>query len=74
MSDYLFAHLSFFSGVARTLDLGATFDTYNESPTPEMADNIALFLDLRAVGEDLAAGGERFAQELEHERAEKATS
>lgn len=63
MGDYLFAQPTPFSGVARTLDLGATFDSYNDSPTPRVADNIALFLDLRAVGEDLAAGIERFGQE-----------
>lgn len=52
-SDFLFAMPSRLSGVARTLDLGATFDSYNESRTPNEADARALFGDWRAVGRSL---------------------
>jgi hypothetical protein len=59
-SDFLFAMPSFMSGAARCLDLGATFDGYNESPTPEMADARALFADWHEVGTDLVDAMERF--------------
>jgi hypothetical protein len=53
MTDFLFARPSFLSGMARVLDLGATFDTYNRSPTGKDADNIAIYNDFKAVGDDL---------------------
>jgi hypothetical protein len=59
-SDFLFAQPSWLSGVARTLDLGATFDGYNESPTGEIADARALFADWHQVGEDLVEAMDRF--------------
>jgi hypothetical protein len=53
VSDFLFARPSFWSGAARALDLGATFNGYNQSRTPELADARALYNDWRAVGEAL---------------------
>jgi len=35
------------------LDLGGTMVVYNDSPTPEEADNRALDSDWRAVGHDI---------------------
>jgi len=58
MSDFLFAQPSFLSGMARVLDMGATFDEYNTSPTGEYADAVALLNDFRAVGADLVAAME----------------
>ena len=55
VSDFLFARPSFLSGMARTLDLGANFDEYNISNSPELADSRALYNDWRAVGEALLA-------------------
>ena len=52
-SDFLFATPSWLSGAARTLDLAGQFDDYNDSPTEEIADARALFLDWRAVGQAL---------------------
>ena len=49
----LFAHPSFFSGAARVLDLGGTFDAYNASPSPDEADVHALSSDWYAVGRDM---------------------
>lgn len=49
-SDFLFGMPSLLTGVARTLDLGATFDSYNESRTPDEADARALYADWKAVG------------------------
>ena len=49
---FLFGSLGFFEGMARMLDLGGTMVVYNDSPTPEEADNRALDSDWRAVGHD----------------------
>ena len=49
---------SVLSGVARTLDLGATFDSYNESPNETIADARALYADWRTIGETLARAAE----------------
>lgn len=53
-SDFLFAQPSALFGLARLFDLGGTFDNYNESPTPAMADAWALFNDWCQVGQDLS--------------------
>lgn len=53
LSTYLFSYPSFFSGVAKVLDLGATFDEYNISKTPEEADYRAFLLDWSMVSVDL---------------------
>ena len=55
MSDFLYARPSFLSGWARVIDVAASFDSYNESRTPQLADSVALYLDWRAVGEELLA-------------------
>lgn len=52
-SDFLFAMPSFCSGAARTLDLGGTFDAYNDSPSTQEADRRALASDWTTVGRDL---------------------
>lgn len=52
MSDFLFARPSFLAGTARTLDLGAQFDSYNTSLSAEQADQLALFADWLAVCQD----------------------
>jgi hypothetical protein len=45
--------LAFFEGMARMLDLGVIMVVYNDSPTPEEADNRPLDSDWRAVGHDI---------------------
>ena len=52
-TTFLFASPSLLSGVARLLDLGARFDSYNGSETSEAADAAALYSDFRMVGQDL---------------------
>ena len=37
-TDFLFARPSFLEGTARILDFGNVLNTYNCSPTPELAD------------------------------------
>ncbi len=49
----LFAMPSFTSGMARVLDLGGLYDSYNTSLSDEAADRAALASDWRAVGSDL---------------------
>jgi len=63
-SDFLFAMPSTLSGVARSLDLGGTFDSYNSSHTEEDADRKALTADWRCVGKDLHDAMQQF--EAEH--------
>jgi hypothetical protein len=53
-SDFLFAMPSLLTGISRTLDLGATFDSYNESLNESIADTRALCADWAAVGQSLA--------------------
>jgi hypothetical protein len=69
-STFLFAMPSMLSGVGRTLDLGATFDSYNASPTPEEADRIALYLDWASVGGDLRYAMESFDESQESPSSE----
>ncbi len=57
----LYAQPSFIAGVARTLDLGGTFDSYNESPSAVEADQLALSSDWYAIGADLLDVVTRFA-------------
>lgn len=49
----LFAMPSFLNGFARVLDLGGTFDMYNEDETTVEADYRALSSDWKQVGEDI---------------------
>ena len=52
-STFLFANPSVIEGLARIVDLGATFDAYNDSATPVAADLRALAQDWYAVGRDV---------------------
>lgn len=52
-SYYLFVNPGFLSGMARVFDLGATWDDYNDWPTPEQADFYALRSDWKMVGKDI---------------------
>ena len=49
----LFATPSFWSGAARVLDLGGTFDVYRTSESDTLADEHALAADWAVVGGDL---------------------
>lgn len=53
MSDYLFARPCWLHGIARLLDLGATFDEYNDSNTGQEADARAIYSDWLSVGKDI---------------------
>lgn len=49
----LFATPSLITGMAKILDIGATFDVYNTDPTPKEADYWSILSDWYAVGDDL---------------------
>ena len=52
-SDFLCARPSLLSGLARIVDLGGFFDSYNRSQTAEEADARATFSDWLNAGRDL---------------------
>lgn len=52
-SFQLFATPTFFSGMARTLDLGAVLDDYDGILISEQVDRLALCADWLAVSEDM---------------------
>ena len=52
-TTFLFALPSLLSGMARVLDIGGQFDSYNESKKPETADAMALYSDFKMVGQDM---------------------
>ncbi len=51
---------SFLNGAARALDLGSTFDVYNESDSPRNADTFALASDWIQVGNDIAGALDQY--------------
>jgi hypothetical protein len=53
-SDFLFVTPSFIRGVASIADFWGVLAEYNRSPTPEYADALAVFMDWRVTGLDLA--------------------
>ncbi len=72
--DFLFAMPSRLSGAARTLDLGGTFDEYNNSPAGQLADARALFADWWMVGEYLVDAMRMYQDEsAQQARAEEPT-
>ena len=52
-SDRLFAVPTFWSGMARALDLGGTFDAYRGVAAGQLADEEALRADWLTVGQDM---------------------
>jgi hypothetical protein len=54
MSNYfLFARPTFWSGMARVLDLSGSLNEYNYTSTPKVADFCAISSDWKAVGSDI---------------------
>lgn len=58
----LHAGLSFFRGVGRALDLGATRNVYDDPLTPAAADRRAIRSDWATVGRDLMSAMDRFGK------------
>lgn len=61
-TTFLFANPSLVDGLARLVDLGCTFDQYNESTTPVAADLRALTQDWSTVGDHLRAACRTLAE------------
>lgn len=59
---YLFALPSYWEGFGRMLDFGGVLSEYNGSPSPRVADNIAILNDWLAVGLDLRGSIEQFEE------------
>lgn len=64
-SDFLFSRSSVAEGIARILDFGNTLNEYNSSPSDEIADEIALRMDWKAVGSYLRDAMREYAKESE---------
>jgi hypothetical protein len=52
-STFLFARASTIEGVARSMDIGATLQEYNNSQSGQEADMRALSADFHAISDDL---------------------
>lgn len=52
-SDFLYSSPNLLSGISRILDLWGTYDSYNDSLTPDIADLNAIKQDWLVTGEDL---------------------
>ncbi|MBV8774177.1 MAG: hypothetical protein JO166_17865 [Deltaproteobacteria bacterium] len=62
-TEFLFARPSFWSGVARLIDLWGWFDSYNLGQSAEESDVRALYSDWRIIGQDLRDSWIAFHQE-----------
>jgi len=52
-SLYLASMPGFWAGMGRLFDFGNTYDTYNQTASPEQADGIGIMMDWHVVTEDL---------------------
>ncbi len=60
LSFLLFSRPSFLEGMSRIVDFGGTLNMYNDSKTPEEADNLALSNDWKMIGRDLKSAVEEY--------------
>ncbi len=67
-SFQLFATPTFFSGMARTLDLGAVLDDYDGILISEQVDRLALCADWLAVSEDMWSALAEYESQIAEER------
>ncbi len=61
-TSFLYAEPSAVEGVGRVLDLGATFDEYNYSDSPDEAVERAMYADWCATRDDLRAAAKKVIQ------------
>jgi hypothetical protein len=64
----MFATPTWKEGVGRLFDFGDALTDYNMRPTPDEADLFAMWLDWRAVGEDIQSALESFHAQTENVR------
>lgn len=62
-TSYLYAIPSFSGGMANILDFASNLEIYNESKTPQEADQKALHNDWAAVGMDILTGMENYEKQ-----------
>jgi len=67
----LFAMPSFWKGVARTIDLFGSLDTYNVSATPEEADKQAFLADWKCLSSDAQAAYGELVRQIETQTGER---
>ncbi len=60
-SRFLFGRPSFWEGVSRLIDFGGLLNTYNQMPTADQADQLAMAADFAVVRDELAQAIERLA-------------
>jgi len=65
-TTFLFANPSLIDGLARLVDLGGTFDQYNESASPEEADLRALTQDWSTIGDHLGRAAQALTERAPH--------
>jgi hypothetical protein len=63
-TDFLFPMPSFSRGVGTAFDLVGLLDQYNMSPGPQEADALAIHMDWRVIGTDLAKAIDAVAKEI----------
>jgi len=73
-TTFLYAKPSFREGLARVLDVGATFDSYNDSPSADEADFTATVSDWYAVGADLLSAVNLYARRVGYKKSHVARS
>lgn len=61
-TSMLFATPGFLGGVATVLDLGSTLTVYNNSDSPDEADQKAIYSDWSAVGDDITDTFEKWEE------------
>lgn len=66
----MFATPTFFSGMARTLDLGAVLDDYDGILISEQVDRLALCADWLAVSEDMWSALAEYESQIAEERSD----
>jgi len=59
----LFASLGFFEGMGRVMDMRGTMMVANESSSTKEADTRAIMSDWQAVGQDIEAAIDNYAEE-----------
>ena len=69
ISDFLFARPSLWEGIARICDFGNTLNEYNNSPSGDVADHIALRMDWATVGHNLRSAMREYAKEIKKEES-----
>ncbi len=58
-TSFLFSRPSFLEGFGRLFDFPGTLDNYNQAPSAEDADQMALTMDWMVVGQEISQAAGR---------------